>query len=139
MAASKASNNKSPAEQGIYTLLGFAQKAGKLYGGGDAVAQAMLRGQVKIVLIAWDISENSLGRFQKRWQQLTLGQQREISVWRFGSKEQLGMACGKPPRGIWGIGDEGFCKGLADKLGQLAGLLDGLEDCGGTGTAKKMF
>ncbi len=34
-------NRMLPAEQGVYTLLGFAQKAGCLFGGSDVVAQAV--------------------------------------------------------------------------------------------------
>ena len=60
-----------PAEQGVYTLLGFAQKAGCLFGGSDVVAQAVSRGQARLVLLAWDLSDNSYRRF---WQH-QLGEQ----------------------------------------------------------------
>ena len=90
-----------PAEQGVYTLLGFAQKAGCLFGGSDVVAQAVSRGQARLVLLAWDLSDNSYHRF---WQH-QLG--------------QLGQAVGKPPRGIWALQDENFCRGILGKLQQL--------------------
>ena len=96
-----------PAEQGVYTLLGFAQKAGCLFGGSDVVAQAVSRGQARLVLLAW---------------QHQLGEQaanRKMQVWRFGTKQQLGQAVGKPPRGIWALQDENFCRGILGKLQQL--------------------
>ena len=98
-------NRMLPAEQGVYTLLGFAQKAGCLFGGSDVVAQAVSRGQARLVLLAWDLSDNSYRRF---WQH-QLGEQaanRKMQVWRFGTKQQLGQAVGKPPRGIWALQDE---------------------------------
>ncbi len=104
------------AEQGVYTLLGFAQKAGKLTGGGEAVALALAKGQVQMVLLAADLSENSRKRFAKMWQQLPKGVSGKVVIWQFGSKEKLGQAAGKPPRGIWAVGDENFAKGLQSKL-----------------------
>jgi ribosomal protein L7Ae-like RNA K-turn-binding protein len=109
-----------PAEQGIYTLLGFAQKAGRLVGGDEAVALALQKGQTKIVLLAEDLSANSLSRFRQRWQALPLKVQKNVAVWRFGDKAALGLATGKPPRGIWAVSDENFCRGLAAKLKILA-------------------
>ena len=104
------------AEQGVYTLLGFAQKAGKLTGGGEAVALALSKGQVQMVLLAADLSENSKKKFAKTCQQLPKGLSGKVVIWQFGSKEKLGQAAGKPPRGIWAVGDENFAKGLQSKL-----------------------
>lgn len=109
-----------PAEQGIYTLLGFAQKAGRLVGGDEAVSLALQKGQAKIVLLAWDLSENSTTRFRQRWQTLPKKVQENVMVWRFGDKMTLGLATGKPPRGIWAVSDENFCRGVAAKLKALA-------------------
>ena len=84
----------------------------------DVVAQAVSRGQARLVLLAWDLSDNSYRRF---WQH-QLGEQaanRKMQVWRFGTKQQLGQAVGKPPRGIWALQDENFCRGILGKLQQL--------------------
>ena len=42
------------------------------------------------------------------------------------SKQQLGLAIGKPERGILALGDENFCRGIKAKLQvlQSAGNLD---------------
>jgi len=101
------------AERGVYTLLGFAQKSGNLFSGGDVVAQALLKRRVRLVLLAWDLSENSAARF---WQQLPDAGLGGAQVWRFGTKRQLGQAVGKPERGILALHDENFCSGLLAKL-----------------------
>lgn len=114
-----------PAEQGVYSLLGFAQKAGCLLGGSDMVAQAVNRGQIKLVLLAWDLSDNSCRRF---WQRLAgqTAQGGKMQIWRFGTKQQLGQAVGKPPRGIWALQDENFCRGILAKLQQLQSVAPNL-------------
>lgn len=114
-----------PAEQGVYTLLGFAQKAGCLLGGSDVVAQAVGRGQARLVLLAWDLSDNSCRRFWQHLAEEPAGG-RKLQVWRFGAKQQLGQAVGKPPRGIWALQDENFCRGILAKLQQLQSVAPNL-------------
>lgn len=104
------------AEQGVYTLLGFAQKSGSLFSGSDMVGQALSKGQVRLVIMADDLSANSAERFWQRWQKTPEKSRRLINIWRFGCKQQLGQAVGKPERGILALGDENFCKGLTAKL-----------------------
>ncbi len=104
------------AEQGVYTLLGFAQKSGGLFSGSDMVGQALAKGQVRWVILADDLSENSAGHFWQRWQKLPESSRMLVKIWRFGCKQQLGQAIGKPERGILALGNENFCRGLNDKL-----------------------
>ncbi len=111
-----------PIEQGVYTLLGFAQKAGKLTSGSDAVRLQLARGGIRLVLLAGDLSENSLDSFWTNFRRLPKNCRAAVDVWRFGSKEELGIAAGKPARGIWALADESFCRGISDKLNTLAGL-----------------
>lgn len=111
-----------PSEQGIYTLLGFAQKAGKLTSGSDAVRLQLAKGGVRLVLLAGDLSENSLESFWKSFERLPKHRRAAVDVWRFGSKQDLGIAAGKPARGVWALADESFCRGLTDKLNVLVGV-----------------
>ena len=104
------------AEQGVYTLLGFAQKSGSLFSGSDVVMQALLKKRVRLVLLAWDLSENSSARFEQHWQKLPDSCRKTVQVWRFGVKQQLGQAVGKPERGILALNDENFCRGIVAKL-----------------------
>lgn len=109
------------AEQGAYTLLGLCQKAGRLVSGGDAVQKALAAGQVKILLIAEDLSENTQKKLKLALPLLNKRAVAQLKIWRFGSKESLSIAAGRPPRGIWAVCDENFAAGLNKKLETLAG------------------
>lgn len=104
------------AEQGVYNLLGLAQRAGRLIGGTDAVQKALASGQVRLVLLAEDLSENSQKRFRQAWAALPPRAKAKTNVWRFGDMERLGRAAGKPPRGVWALADENFAAGISPKL-----------------------
>ncbi len=110
------------AEQGVYTLLGLAQRAGKLTAGTDAVIAAWTRGDARLVLLAADLSENSLKRLNKACCKPAAGQ--NVTIWRFGGKERLGLAAGRRPCGVWSLSDVNFADGLNAKLTALqkAGL-----------------
>lgn len=107
------------AQAGVYTLLGFAQKSGSLFSGTDMVMQALSKHRVRLILLAWDLSENSYTRFCQHWQQHSDLFRQKVQVWRFGAKQQLGQAIGKPERGILALGDENLCRGIESKLQQL--------------------
>lgn len=104
------------AEQGAYTLLGLCQKAGRLTSGGDAVQKALAAGQVKILLIAGDLSENTQKKLKIALGQLNGRSIDRLTIWRFGSKADLSAATGRPERGIWAVCDENFAAGLNKKL-----------------------
>lgn len=112
------------AENGVYALLGLAQRAGKLTAGLDAVIAAWTRGDAKLVLLAADLSENSLKRLNKACHKLP--GQKDVTVWRFGAKERLGQAAGRRPCGVWSVNDGNFAGGLSAKLAvlQKAGLAE---------------
>lgn len=107
---------RAKARQGAYTLLGFCQKAGRLVSGGDAAAKALLAGQVKILLIADDLAENSRKKLRITLAQLSKKAAGELVIWQFGSKESLSIAAGRPARGIWAVCDGNFADGLNKKL-----------------------
>ena len=112
------------AAQGVYTLLGLAQRAGKLTAGSDAVIATCTRGEAKLVLLAADLSENSLKRLNKLCCKPAV--KKNVAVWRFGSKERLGQATGRRPCGVWSLCDVNFAGGLEAKLTALqkAGLAE---------------
>ncbi len=112
-----------PSEQGIYTLLGFAQKAGRLTSGNDAVRLQLAKGGVRLVLLAQDLSENSREDFLKNFERLPRRTRDVVDVWLFGRKDELGLAAGKAARGIWALSDENFAGGMISKLETLAGMM----------------
>lgn len=99
-------------EQKIYALLGFSQKAGKMVSGDDTVVLAMGKGKIKLLIIAEDLSENSWDKFQQKTRNFKKKNGEAVEIIKFGTKETLGGAIGKSPRGILGIADEGFGKAL---------------------------
>lgn len=112
-----------PSEQGIYTLLGFAQKAGRLTSGNDAVRLQLARGGVRLVLLAQDLSGNSRDAFMNNFERLAAGNKNPVDVWLFGRKDELGWSAGKAARGIWAVSDENFAAGMISKLETLAGVM----------------
>lgn len=108
------------AEQGVYSLLGLCQKAGRLTSGSDAVVKALAAGQVRVLLVADDLSENSRKKLKAALAQLNKKAAAQLKIRQFGNKERLGLAAGKPPRGVWAVCDENFADGIAKKLDLLA-------------------
>lgn len=102
-------------EQKILSFLGLATKAGKTVSGSDAVAEAICRECVYLVLVAKDASEGTAEKIA------FLSRQSGVSFCRFSSREQLGKFMGKDDRAVAAVTDEGF----ADRLIQL--LQDGYE------------
>ena len=94
----------------ILSILGLAQRAGKLVSGEDAVEAAIRRGKVHLLIIADDASKNT----QKKFQNMAEYRQMDVAVW--GEKEQLGMAIGKARRAIIGVTDRGFAKTIRSRL-----------------------
>ncbi len=108
-------------ENKIYTLLGFAQKAGKLVSGDDSVFAALRKKNIWLVLVAEDLSANSLEKFQQKRYAAENNQKRDqkIDVCTFGTKERLGHAIGKSPRGLVAVMDKNFARAISDCLNEL--------------------
>ncbi len=105
------------AERGVYTLLGLAQKAGRLAAGADAATLAAARGEARLLLLAADLSERTRQRLLLNWQELPGA--KNAPIWSFGAKEALGQAAGRRPCGVWAFTDTNFASGLAAKLAAL--------------------
>ncbi|NLM39002.1 MAG: 50S ribosomal protein L7ae [Firmicutes bacterium] len=94
----------------ILSLLGLAQRAGKLVSGEDAVEAAIRRDKVHLLIIAADASGNTQTKFEN------MAKYRDIDFAVWGEKEQLGMAIGKARRAIIGVTDRGFAKAIHSRL-----------------------
>lgn len=92
----------------IKTLLGFAQKAGKVVSG-DNTCRAKFN-KLFLIILAEDCSKETAEYYQYRCNKVG----KPILVW--GSKVDLGIAIGKSPRTVVGITDPDF----AQKVKELA-------------------
>jgi len=99
-------------ELNILRFLGLAARAGKVISGYDQVVSALNKGQVKLLILATDISKNTLSRI------LDIAQNSDLDMpdaFSFSTMFELGKAIGKPDRAIVAVTDKGF----ADKLSAM--------------------
>ena len=100
--------SKEYSKEDILKFLGLAQRASKVVSGNDQLLDEISKGRVKLILIARDISKNTLDKFLGAVSKAN----KEIPAYRFADKYSLGNAIGKPDRALVGITDEGFAKKL---------------------------
>ncbi|MHB1392479.1 MAG: L7Ae/L30e/S12e/Gadd45 family ribosomal protein [Clostridia bacterium] len=94
----------------VYSMIGLANKAGKLVTGEDAVRNSIRSGKVKLAVVAEDASDNTKKRFKNS------AAFYKVSLITWGLKEELGSSIGKSERSVLGITDENFSKSLKEKL-----------------------
>lgn len=97
----------------ILSLLGLAQKAGKIASGDFAVEKAILAGKAKLILVAEDAADETKKKY------CTLAEDYQVDCVTVGSKIELGTAIGKDFRAVAVILDDGFKKGIQKKLTAL--------------------
>lgn len=103
----------------IFSLLGLAQKAGKVKSGEFATDKSVKEGTAVMVLVGMDASDNTKKMFSNMCEFY------EVPIYFFGTKEQLGHAIGKELRSSLAITDEGFAKSLIKHLEQSANSTEG--------------
>lgn len=97
-------------QQKVVSMLGFAQKAGKIASGDQAVENAVKSGKARLLLIAADASDNT----RKSYRDMATYYQTD---YREGlAKDLIGNAIGKPPRAAAAILDPGFAKAIKELL-----------------------
>lgn len=97
-------------EKQFLSLLGLAQKAGKIVSGEVAVQNAVRTGKAKLIIIAADASENT----RKMYRDMSVHY--NVSLYNGLLKEQMGAAIGKMHRAAIAVTDDGFGKILAKVL-----------------------
>jgi len=104
----------------IYSLLGFAQRSGKLVSGEEGVASALRRGRVHCLIIATDSSQNTQQRYK------AMAKARNVCWYLFGTKTELGQAIGKAQRSLIAVTDPSFARaiGLELSMQNLSGEKD---------------
>jgi ribosomal protein L7Ae-like RNA K-turn-binding protein len=98
--------------QAFLTLLGFAQKAGKLVAGEDTVHIALKKKKVKLLIVAGDASENTKDR-ANQWK-TSFG----VEFLEVFDKETLSQAIGKSNRALIGVTDQGFATQMLKAAGK---------------------
>ncbi len=96
----------------LYSLLGFAQKAGQLVSGEQGVEALLRRGSLFLVLLAEDSAPNTKTKFVR------LAESCGVPVFLVGDKISLGMALGKSRRAIVGVRERKFALSIAQSIRQ---------------------
>jgi ribosomal protein L7Ae-like RNA K-turn-binding protein len=94
----------------VYSMIGLANKAGKLVTGEDAVRYSIRSSKVTLAIVAEDASDNT----KKRFRNSAAFYKVPIVTW--GLKEELGSCIGKSERSVLGITDKNFGESLMEKL-----------------------
>lgn len=90
----------------VLSLLGLAQKAGRIKSGAFATTDAVKSGKAWLVIVAKDASDNTKKEF------INMCAFYEVPYWEYGTKDDLGRAIGKDERSSVAVCDEGFAHSL---------------------------
>ncbi len=97
--------------KGILTLLGFAQKAGKLAAGESAVENFLKKGRLSLLVISAELAQARRTFWQ---QQAELYQVPWVVL--DATKTEMGLAAGLSPRGVMGIQDRNMAEAIMKKM-----------------------
>ena len=90
----------------IFSMIGLAQKAGKVVSGESNCEKEIKRGKSKLLIMAVDCSENTRESFRN------MCALRGIDMIEIGTKEVLGKCIGKEYRAVLAVTDENFAKAI---------------------------
>ena len=94
----------------VISLLGFAQKAGKVTSGEEGVSGAVKSHKAKLVLLAADAAENTKKNYLRQCAR------HHITCEELLTKEELGSGIGKIQRAVLAVTDESFAKAILELL-----------------------
>ena len=100
-------------KQGILTMLGFAQKAGKLAAGEAAVENFLKKQKIVLIVVSEEISENRM-IFWKRQPEFYNVPLVTVDI----EKIDLGWAIGSSPKAVIGIMDQGMADAVRKKIAE---------------------
>lgn len=90
----------------VYAMIGIAEKAGKVVSGEFSTEKAVKSGKACLVILASDVSGNTRKHFSD------MCAYRDIPIFIYGNRQELGHAIGKEMRVNLAITD----RGLADSI-----------------------
>ena len=102
MARGRAGVSGADRERRVLQLVGLARRAGYVAVGTRAVREAASRGEVRVVVLAADATDNARKRLRG------LSGQPGIEVIECGTRGSLGRAVGREEAVVVGIGDRGL-------------------------------
>ncbi|MEE0775987.1 MAG: L7Ae/L30e/S12e/Gadd45 family ribosomal protein [Bacillota bacterium] len=94
----------------VITMLGFAQKAGKIFSGEATVEAKVGKRGASLLITATDAPEETKMKMKR------LANKHGIPFYLFGEKMELGIAIGKSPRNTVLVMDAGFAGTLEKYL-----------------------
>lgn len=94
----------------IVSYLGFARKSRNLISGYNSCLFALKGNKVKLLIIAEDLSENTVKKLSSS------AKEKNINYRIYGSVEDLSRATGIQGRGIFAITDNNFAKVILDEI-----------------------
>lgn len=95
----------------VLSYLGLATKAGRVVSGEFCVEKSVRQHRAKLVLVSEDASKTSKKNFRNMCTYY------KVPLHFFGSREELGAACGKEARVSAAIVDEGLADAVLRELG----------------------
>ena len=100
----------------VLSYLGLATRAGRVVSGEFCVEKSVRQRRARLVLVSENASENSRKNFRN------LCTYYKVPLYFFGSREELGAACGKEARVSAAIEDEGLAMAAVRELKQRSGI-----------------
>lgn len=98
-------------KQGILTMLGFAQKAGKLAAGEAAVENFLKKDKIALLVVSEEISENRMTFWQRQAEFYNVPLA-TVDI----EKLDLGWAIGSSPKAVVGIMDQKMAEAVRKKI-----------------------
>ena len=94
----------------VISLLGLAERAGKIASGEFAAEKAVKTGKARLIIVAEDASDNTKKKFQNMCDFY------EVPIYFYKDKDTLGHAMGKEFRASLAVLDAGFAKGIKKQI-----------------------
>lgn len=94
----------------IYSFLGLAKKAGKLFSGDDTCERLIKSKKACLTIVAQDSSDNTIKKFTDKCNSYN------VPIEKFGDKELLGRYTGKEIRAVLIITDKGFANRITEMI-----------------------
>ena len=94
----------------VISYLGFAKKSGNLLTGVNTCTFAMVKGKVKLMILAEDISENSRKKIMKEIRK------HGVNHIEYGSSDEMSHAVGASGRTVFAICDKGFAEAIMKEI-----------------------